>query len=402
MRSRSTDLHIAVDQVRQAEAQTRIALARYLPSISGTGTYTRQLLTNEFATPIAVITPVGIATSNVVPVRNTFDGHLDLRQAVLDVSALDQIGIARQAETASTLSLNDKMRTLLLGLADQIVAVVTAEHTAQINRVGLQRALEQLEIARRSQALGASTALDVVRAEQNAANARAALVAGDEVLREAREALGLVLGFPEETGVAPGVNVDGVALEAASLCKPAGTIEQRPDVAAARAGLEVANRNVRNVWYGFLPTVSAQSRLDATSVVAVGSPNPTWSVEGVLTIPIWDGGGRYGTLRNARASADIAAQQLEALRRQAAIQVEQARRRLVVAETSTKVAREQRDLAARNDQLTQAAFIAGQGTSLELVTASEAHRQAELNLALREYDVVTSRLNTIFALVSCP
>ena len=58
--------------------------------------------------------------------------------------------------------------------------------------------------------------------------------------------------------------------------------------------------------------------------------------------------------------------------------------------------------AVVNDQLTQAAFIAGQGTSLELVTASEAHRQAELNLALREYDVVTSRLNTIFALVSCP
>ena len=33
LRARSTDLKIALDQVLQAEAQTRIALAQYLPSI---------------------------------------------------------------------------------------------------------------------------------------------------------------------------------------------------------------------------------------------------------------------------------------------------------------------------------------------------------------------------------
>src|SRR5579883_2740957 len=46
LRLRSTDLRIALDQVLQAEAQTRIALAQYLPSIQGNGTYTHQLLTN--------------------------------------------------------------------------------------------------------------------------------------------------------------------------------------------------------------------------------------------------------------------------------------------------------------------------------------------------------------------
>ena len=44
LRSRSTDLKIALDQVLQAEAQTRIALAQYLPWINannaGGGTYT--------------------------------------------------------------------------------------------------------------------------------------------------------------------------------------------------------------------------------------------------------------------------------------------------------------------------------------------------------------------------
>jgi outer membrane protein TolC len=121
-----------------------------------------------------------------------------------------------------------------------------------------------------------------------------------------------------------------------------------------------------------------------------------------LEVPIWDGGARYGNLRNARAAADIAAQQLEALRRQAIIQVEQAQRQLLVAQQSDVVARDQRDLAAQNDQMTQAAYASGQGTSLELVTASEAHRQAEISLALSDFNVVKARILALIALASCP
>src|SRR5690348_15883298 len=46
LRARSTDLRIALDQVRQAEAQTRTALADYLPTMTGTGQYTHNILTN--------------------------------------------------------------------------------------------------------------------------------------------------------------------------------------------------------------------------------------------------------------------------------------------------------------------------------------------------------------------
>ncbi|HEV3192408.1 MAG TPA: TolC family protein, partial [Polyangiaceae bacterium] len=165
--------------------------------------------------------------------------------------------------------------------------------------------------------------------------------------------------------------------------------------------LEVAKRNLRNVYFQFLPTVGAQSNLVGVSAPQTGYPNPTWDIRAILQVPIWDGGNRYGLLRLARASEDIAAQQLEALRRQAIIQVEQAQRQLIVAEEADKVAREQRDLARENDRLTQTAYSVGQGTSLELVTASEAHRQAELNLALQDFGVVKARILAILALASC-
>jgi multidrug efflux system outer membrane protein len=394
LRARSTDLKIALDQVLQAEAQTRIALAQYLPSLSSTGVMTHQLLTSS---------GFYFSSGGASAATTTYSGNLQLQQTLINAQQFDQISIDELAEDATRLSVDDRKRTLALSLANQIVAVVTAERSADINRVGLKVALEQLEIARRKLALGAANGLDVVRAEQNAANARASLVSGDEGLREAREALGLALGLPEEVGVAADVNIDGLAQSALESCRVVTDIDERPDIAAARTNLDVAKRNLRNVYYQFAPTLNAQSTMTYVSPApAFNSPNPTWNVQAILSIPWFDGGVRYGGLRNARAAEDIAAQNLEAMRRQAIIQVQQARRQLEVAAQSDKVATEQRDLAAKNDQMTQTAYMAGQGTSLELVTASEAHRQAELNLALADFNVVKARILAVLALATCP
>jgi outer membrane protein, multidrug efflux system len=411
LHGRSTNLKIALDQVLQAEAQTILALAQYLPWAGGcsggsnplggcgNGSYSHQLLTNSVKNAQST---QQLPVSNTLPVPDTFTASVAMSQDIINVQEFDQISINELSEDASRLTVGDMKRTLELSLANQIVSVVTAERSAELNRVGLRVALVQLEITRRKAALGAATGLDEVRAKQNAANARAALVSGDEALREAREALGLALGVAEETGVAQDISVDGIADLAQTECRALKTVEDRPDIASARTNLEVAKRNLRNIWYSFLPAVTAQSQISGTSVPNVGYPNPTWSIGAVLSVPIWDGGTRYANIKNARAAEDIAGQNLESLRRQAIIQVEQAQRGIQVAAVADAVAREQRDLAAQNDQMTQAAYVRGQGTSVDLVVASEAHRQAELNLALAEFNMVKARLAAIMALAVCP
>jgi outer membrane protein, multidrug efflux system len=227
-------------------------------------------------------------------------------------------------------------------------------------------------------------------------------VSGDEALREAREALGLALGIPEETGVAHDMNVNGVVDDALRTCRVVRSVDDRPDVAAARENVEVARRNLRNTWYSFVPALTGQSSLSGTSAPNAGYPNPTWSIGAVLSVPLWDGGTRLGNIKSERAAEDIAAQALEQLRRQDIIQVEQAQRGIEVAQVSYNVAVEQRDLAAQNDSMTQAAFVQGHGTSVDLVTASEAHREAEQNLAVAEFGQVKARLAAILALSTCP
>lgn len=116
---------------------------------------------------------------------------------------------------------------------------------------------------------------------------------------------------------------------------------------------------------------------------------------------IWDGGARYGALGSARALREKSTFQLESQRRAAIIEAEQARRSVTVADSALDVARQAQQLAAEVDRLTQTAYRAGQGTSLELVLAASALRQAEVSLALREFDVVSARLQALFALAHC-
>jgi outer membrane protein TolC len=408
IRARSTDLRIAYDEVLRAEGMTRSALAATLPTISLTGTYMYQ--TGNY--PVVNIltgqpcSASGAACVSTAPNANSLAAQAVVTQPVVAFEAWHSIGTARANERTKALSFEDMKRTIALNVANAIIGVVTAERVAELNRVGTRNALERLDIAQRKRSLGSATVLDVVRAQQDVESARATLVTGDESLRQAREALGLALGLPQQVGVTKDLKMDGLVQSAIDTCKVAPSVEQRADVAAARANLYVAKRNVDDVYYQFLPTLGASSTVGYSNAGVSGdltsTATTTWNILGILTVPLWDGGMRYGSLRQTRALEDEAAQTFESLRRQAIIQVEQARRDVGVAEQARKVAASARALAAETDRLTRVGYVEGQGTSLELVLAAAALREADITLALREFDLVKARVLAVLALANCP
>ncbi|MDB4934904.1 MAG: Heavy metal efflux outer membrane protein CzcC family [Labilithrix sp.] len=399
-RARSTDIGTALAEVRRAEAQTRTALAAVLPTINGTVSYPHQFLTKETS---VLGNPGDPPRSITTPQSDYFNGNVTLSQSIVNVQAWHSIKTGKENEKSARLSAEDTQRTITLGVATAVVGVVAAERVAELNRIGLRTALERRELATRKRALGVGTGLDVVRADQDVSTARASVVSGDEALRRSREALGLAVGVPEQVGVARSIQIDAVAAEAERTCPRIKDIGERTDVAATRQRVVVAERNVGNVERSFLPTLNAQSTLASTTADLGGNqPRTTWNVTAVLSIPIWDGGARYGALGNARALRDEATFQLEAQRRTVTVEVAQAQRGITVAEAALDVARQAEKQAAEVDRLTQTAYRAGQGTSLELVIAAAALRQADVELALREFELVRARLEALFALARCP
>jgi outer membrane protein, multidrug efflux system len=401
VRARSTEIRLAAQDVARAEAQSRIALAGALTTINGQGTYTHNIITNDTLQPVRsgdqlTFRPVS------TPFPDFLNASIVATQPLLASRAWYAIGTAEKNESAAHLSLEDTKRKIALSVANSIVGVVTAERVAELNRVGLRNALTRLELAVRRSTLGSGTGLDVVRARQDVEASRATLVAGDESLRQAREALGLALGISEQVGVPPNVDLNGIEASARSTCKGAPNIDERPDIAALRERAAAARRLVTDAKLQFAPTVDLRSTLGTTTIDTGAAPNTTWNVQAVLTVPIWDGGVRYGNLRDTHAQEAIAGQKLEAARRQATIEIAQAQRGVSVADDRRKVAVQTRDLAAENDRLTRAAYIEGRGTSLELVAAAQGLREAEIQLALREFELVKARVLAILALSSCP
>jgi outer membrane protein TolC len=395
VRARSTDLRIAAASITRAQAQHRVALGGALPSLTGQAAFTHQWLTND------VVSPATGATVTT-PTPNVLTGQLVAMQPLLALRSWNAIGTANVAEEAARLSFEDAKRQISLAVANAIVGVVTAERIAELNRSGLRNALARLELTVRKSNLGGATGLDVVRAKQDVEVARATLVTGDETLRQSRETLGLTLGTSTGTGVSPTIDISGLERDARTICKPGKSVDERPDIAALRTRVDLAHRAVKDAKTQFAPTINLQSALSSTSVDTGLAPRTTWNIQAVLSVPIWEGGVRYGTLRDAHTQEDIAALNLEASRRSASVQVTQAERAITVADDSRRVANASRDLAAETDRLTRLAYQEGRGTSLELVTAAQALRESEIQLALRDFQVVKARVAAVLALASCP
>ncbi|HEU4405184.1 MAG TPA: TolC family protein [Polyangiaceae bacterium] len=411
VRTRSTDLQIALQDVERADAQARIALAQLLPTLTAQLTAQRALA-RTVNNPITNNPDVQLFPGNA----NTYVGTGTLTVPVIAPRAWYAQGTAERQQILAERNVAAQKRLLAATLARSLVSVITAERVSELNRVGLRTALERLELTRRRMALGAANGLDVIRVEQDAAAARALIVTGDESLRQAREALGLALGVPEPVGVPQTLSLDAFAQESERVCRKGATVADRPDVQAAEAQVEVTKRAIGDVEMQFYPTVSLQSvyqRAQNPFVVRSANPDGTtrliservdvtnWTIAGVLTWNIFDGGVRYGQLRDTRAQAAQAEARAEATRRNASIEVTRALRGVKVAEDAQRVAQQTRDLARETDRLTRANFELGRGTSLDLVDAARRLRESEIQLAVREFEAIQSKITALLALSQC-
>ena len=405
LRARSTDLRRAHDDILKAEADSRTALGAVLPTLSATGTASHTILPTPSSGGGSVIDTGTAAGAQAVPGagggRNSLTGSLRLSVPLIDFKGWHSVGTAHVNEEAARLDYANLERTTSAALALAIADNVTAERLAEIGRLGLRNALERQALTEAKERTGTGTGLDIVRARQDVAQARSAIVNNDEGLRKSREALGLAVGLTEPVGVTPATDLGAIREGVLRACRQLPELEQRADLRSADKDIEVARRRAIEVDQGFLPTLSAGSTF-TESVSDSGNPARTsWNVQAVLSVPIFDGGVKYGQRRSAQAVADQSETTREALRRTSTVDIVQARRAVDVAEQSRANSEQIRNLANDVDRMTRALFQTGKGTSLDLVTSAAALRQAEVDLAVDELALVQARIASLLTLADC-
>jgi outer membrane protein TolC len=408
LRQRSTDLQAALAQVEVAAGTWRIALASLLPTITGTLSTQINVLDPNATTFISGGTGGGISggvgggtSSDKKPTKPLGVGLLSVSVPVVDLSALYALGSAKESRRTASLSLAETRRQLTRSLAEALVSVSSTERLAEVNRVNLRTALERQALAERRFELGAGTQLDVVRVTQDTESARTNVVTGDERVRQARESLGLALGFNTQVGLAHGVELPALLSRARQDCRALNTVAERSDLAAAHSRLTVAERAVGEVQRQYAPTLDVTSTTVAATVKPGFATVPAWNVGAALVLPFWDGGAREGRLRQTRGQVEQARADVVALEREVSVEVAQARRAVEVARHTRDIAQRQRALAEESDRLTRRSFEVGTGTSLELVQSAGALRQAELELVVRDFQLQQAQVDAFLAEAAC-
>lgn len=407
LRQRSTDLRTALARVEAAAGQRRAALGGLLPTVGGTVSVQYNVLSST--TPILGGGIGGGGTGGGVTGGTTGDfkttsplGTAVLTAAVplFDLRALRNLRAADATREAAGLSLDETRRQLTGALSRALARVASSERLAEVNRVNLRAALERLALAQRRLELGAGTQLDVIRLRQDAESARSAVVSGDESLRQARDALGLVLGMDGPVGLTRDVSLEELLQHGQRECRRLENVEARPDVAAARAQLEAAERSVSAARAQYWPTLEAQSTALALTVDPGFARVPVWNIGAVLTLPFYTGE-RAGLVQQARAQAETVRQDVVSRQRAVSVEVAQTRREVDVAQAEQEIAARARELAAENDRLTRRAFEVGTGTSQDLVVSAAALRQAELNLVVSQFQLFQARIEAFLAEAAC-
>jgi outer membrane protein TolC len=244
--------------------------------------------------------------------------------------------------------------------------------------------------------------VDVLRVEQEVSDSRAQVVASQESLIRAREALGDALGSAEPWGVTPQIQLDNLANDARSSCIVETTVDRRPDVVAANAAVGIAERNVKSVDYTFVPTIDANSVLTYWQPRSpINNEHVTWTIGAVLNWNIYDGGLRSGNRGARRADVELSRQRVNDVRRRAQIEATQALRGVEVANANLLVSTRSREIASETARLTQVAYLNGTGTSFDLVDSARRLRAAELDLAIKEFEVLRAKIAALLALATC-
>lgn len=382
----TAELRIALAEIERAEAATRIAWGAVLPNINGNVTLT-------YASRPVV-------SGGVFTIGSFLQAQASATQTLVNLRAFHQIGTQHVLEEVVNLEVREVRRRLGLQLARAAASIAAATRIAENNRVSLGLAIERLVLTRKRLNAGVGDMRDLVRAQQDVATARSVIAPADESLLQAEEGLAVILGTPGSVGLA----IDLALLEAqvVSFCGAGGvTDKERLDVTIAKKRIEVAERNVDDITLKFFPTLTAAASAGINGRAFDGPFIPQWSVSAILSIPIFDGGVRYGEKRDRLALVEQA--RARALQTEVASLVEraQARRALDVATAAQTSAKEARDLAEEADRLAKAAYAGGIGTNFDLIDAGRRLRDAETQLVLRDLDVARARLALPFVEGTC-
>ena len=278
---------------------------------------------------------------------------------------------------------------VLLDAATAYMDLLRDEATLALQRSNVEVLTEQLKQTRDRFNVGEVTRTDVAQAESRLAAGRSELLASQSqyVTSQAQ--------YRRIIGVDPGKLAPGTPVDRLSPSNLPGAIaqgeQQSPSVLAAAYGVDVAELTVKvsegNLYPNLGIQASVQKAWDPTSTV---DKQTQASVLGTLTVPLYQGGGEYSAIRQAKETVGQQRLTLDVNRDQARETVVQSWGQLDAAKAQIEATTAQVNAAeiALNGVREEARV--GQRTTLDVLNAQQELVNARVALVTAQHDRVVA------------
>jgi len=380
------DLRLAVSRVREASAQFRETQANQFPEIDGNTSFERNQTSGAVARQFGV--PGG--GNRQGPITSQFRATADLS---FEIDLWGKLRRATEAAEADLLAQEWARRGVVLTLVSDIARgyfeLQELDLELKIARLTLNTRQDSLDLIRLRKLMGLSSTLDIRRAEQEVARAKAVIPDLERQIEQKENHLSILVGTnPQDI------------IRSSSLRKqtlppnippglPSTLLERRPDIVEAEHQLVSANAKIGVAKAAFFPQISLTGNFGAQSLafsdLFIGTSR-MWAFGPSITVPLFNAGRNRANVEVSQAQQEQALIAYEQTIQQAFREVEDA---LIFHQKTREIRSAEEhlvDVSREALQLAQLEYLNGKATYLDVLVAQRELFNAEIALAQTQRD----------------
>lgn len=373
----------AQENVESNEQKVREARGSFGPKLSTNYQYLRY--------GHASTATIGGQTIQFTPLdSNTWSNVLTMPIDVVGVwksnlkAASAGVEASRNTKTASENDLKQSVRKAYL-------AVLRAKGLVDVSRQAVVNIVARVDQAQKQFDAGSIAKVDLTRLQAQKASADADLIAAQNSLQIAKQALNLILARPIETNfdVAELSETPTIQSKQEKLIELGQDI--RPEALSFKNTIVALDAAKKYAGQGMAPslnlTVQNQQVLDPVGLNPQRETNTTMLM---LSVPIYDSGVARAKMKQTDATINQTKNNLDALKLSISQEVRTALTNMTNAQARQKAAIEQNDLAKEVVRIARIRRDAGEGTVLEIIDAETQWVSAQNNLINSTYDYLSA------------
>lgn len=367
VRTQNLDVASARTRIAFADAFVKQAYSMLYPTFSANGSYmvNQREVVADFGFPADMLPPGQEAEPLVIQPKTTWNWTVSASVS-FNFRALSLIQQAYLQQDLADVSVEAVERSLDLAVLENYFALVTLRGVMEISAEQLESSRTLLKATEARRDAGTVNEFEVTRARLRVVQSEKEVESARLNFLKVREGLANLIQVDSDFDVvSPDIPVEG--LERDSI--QAQAQQARQELEQARLNVELTDHQIDEIWFKYLPTLSATFQFSDSKDTALNATDPQWALIFSANWVIWDGGFREGELAQKRADYLRADIEERAMRSQVETEIDQAWADFLSQKTQVESARTQVELADEALRQAKLAYQYGATTQLDVINA---------------------------------